>query len=102
MLDSRVAPQVRADVLATDREHKRLLAAAAATGIEQRLKAAKRGWYALSPGWVDERKQEVHFFLNPMEQPRYNHGWFTVAELDAWAAGHGPVMKSDQVGAKAG
>lgn len=90
---SRIAQSVLDATLERDCNHKALLDAAKATGVEEVLKAARRGWYALAPAWADPAKTSVKFFLNPREQHRFNHGWFTVAELEAWAAGHGPVMK---------
>lgn len=91
---SAVSQRVAEEVLASDIAHKQLLDAVAATGIEGRLTAAGRGWYALMPRWWGEDDQRVlKFFLNPREQRRFNHGWFTVAELDEWACGEGPVMR---------
>jgi len=93
MVDSRVPDEARENILAQDLEHKRLLDMAAATGIEERLKAAGRGWFSLAPDWADEAHETIRFWLNPYEQERYNHGWYTVEQLDAWAAGHGPIVK---------
>ena len=76
-----------------DRDRARLIVAAKATGIEERLRAAKRRWFALSPRWADEEKKAVKFWLNPTEQDQHHAGWFTVEQLDEWAAGKGPVMK---------
>jgi hypothetical protein len=94
VIASLICEETRATVLEQDIEHKRLIAAAAATGIEERLKSQGRGWYALSPAWADADKSAVHFFLNPRDQKQFNHGWFTVGELDAWAQGSGPVVKT--------
>jgi hypothetical protein len=67
--------------------------AAEATGIKKRLEDAGRRFYALSPKWVNDKKTEVHFWLNPMDQHLHNSAWVTVAELDEWIAGKGKIMK---------
>jgi hypothetical protein len=94
----------------------RLAAAAKATKIEARIRAVSEaeranrpylslghGFYALSPGWAAgfkpagrtlQTKHPVVFFLNPAQQDRYNFGWFTVEELEAWLKNTGPVVKS--------
>ena len=36
----------------------------------------------------------LRFFLNPREQNRYNHGWFSLEELKAWAGDTGPIIKT--------
>jgi hypothetical protein len=93
-----------------------LIAAAEATGIEERLKSAKTarsdgswngmccpgGYFALvpkmlSPESMKERNtvHPVEFFLNPMGQSKYNFGWFTVEELDAWLEEKGPIIKEE-------
>lgn len=66
---------------------------AEATGIEARLKAAGKKWFALSPRWANDEKTKVQFWLNPMDQKRNNAGWFDVQALDQWADGKGPVVK---------
>lgn len=77
--------------------------AAEATGIEQRLRDAGRRSYALSPKWATEikstkngevkTKYPVIFWLNPMEQDKYNFGWWTVEDLEEWIEGKGKIMK---------
>jgi hypothetical protein len=85
----------------------RLQSAALGTGIEERLKSGlKNGifglpWFALSPRWrSDNDKSSAHpviFWLNPSDQQRNNHGWFTVEELDGWIKGEGPIPKKNDV-----
>lgn len=90
---SKVPTAVADKCLKDDVAHAQLLLAAGATGIEKRLKAAKLGWYALSPAWDGSTTEpSVHFYLNPHQQDKYAGGWFTVKELDAWIEGTGPVM----------
>lgn len=93
VIASALAEAEKQDILDRDLAHKKLHDAALATGIHQVLKDAGRGWYALSPDWVDREMQtDVAFFLNPREQSKYNHGWFTTEELCEWAEGKGPVV----------
>lgn len=89
--------------------HRRLHAAADATGIAVRLAGIgplmpfgrMRPYHALAPAWIDAEtaQRSVHpvkFFLNPTEQDRNNFGWFTVEELDQWTEGRGPVPKKPE------
>lgn len=71
--------------------------AADKTGIEDRLHKGKCRYYALSPRWKSgSNKTEVVFWLNPVEQQTNNYGEFTVAELDQWINGEGPIpMKQE-------
>lgn len=63
------------------------------TGIHKRLEKAGLRYFACSPRWANDEKTEVKYWLNPMEQKIHNSAWLTVAELDEWIAGKGPVMK---------
>jgi hypothetical protein len=86
------------DMLVTDHiEDNRIEEAVIKTGIRDELKAAGRGYYALSPRfWKDEQgNEELKFFLNPHSQNQYNYGWFTVEELRQWINGQGPVIKTE-------
>lgn len=88
-------------------DHYNLRKAADATGIADRLKKAGCRYFALSPNWKKQletvlrdggeetlkTEREVIFWLNPMEQDRNNHGWYTVEQLDEWIAGTGPIPK---------
>lgn len=93
VIPSRMPAEAKAKVLARDQDNLALSQAADATGIEEMLTAAGKKWHALSPSWFDDQKDEVIFCLNPCEQHRYNHGWFTLAELQQWARNEGPVIK---------
>lgn len=75
-----------------DEDRNALREAAKATGIEDRIKAAGLRYFALSPQFAKDGT--VQFYLNPQEQNKYNYGPFTVAELDAWIQGKGPVVKT--------
>lgn len=89
-ITSRLAKDVLAQWDQHDREREKLLADAKATGVEDRLTKAGLEWFALSPR--REKDGSVVFWLNPMQQHKHNCGWFTVADLDAWIAGKGPVV----------
>jgi hypothetical protein len=89
-VDEKTAHNIRERDLAA----RRLEDAVVATGIREKLKSAGRGYFALAPTWENPEKEEgVKFFLNPHDQKRCNSGWFTVPELEQWAAGAGPVVK---------
>jgi len=49
----------------------------------------------LSPYWGwSQKKRDIVFYLNPMDQNRYNYGAFTALELAAWVYyGSGPIVK---------
>jgi len=88
---SRIPTEAKEIAREADADRFKLLEAAKKTGIEDRLKTAKREFFALSPRWKDDSKTEVIFWLNPMEQDKNNFGWYTVADLDAWIEGEGPI-----------
>ena len=77
--------------------------AAEATGIEKRLKDAGRRHYALTPSWAGgikstkdgeiKTKHPVIYWLNPIEQDKYNSGYMTVEDLEDWIEGKGKIMK---------
>lgn len=102
-IESRV-PQAEKDAFKAAHEERYLLQdAAKATGIEARLGAAGKGFFALSPAWSTSIKSTrsgeiktahpVIFFLNPRDQRGSNSGWFTVEALDLWIKGEGPIPK---------
>lgn len=111
---SQVPDRYKREMLEADEERNRLRTAAKATGIYDRLEAANAasgvtsrlfapfGYHALSPRWAEgfhpggcdlETEHPVVFFLNPTDQQKAQHGWFTVEALDAWIEGRGPVIK---------
>lgn len=74
------------------------------TGIEEKLKANDKRYFALSPRWASSIKSTsdgevktthpVIFWLNPMKQDQNNFGWFTVEQLTEWIDGKGPIPKT--------
>ncbi|MNU27383.1 hypothetical protein D3C71_157710 [compost metagenome] len=114
------------ETLRSSHEDTRLLEEAATrTGIRERVRArveatSHGGWafnspfhlYAISPGWVPEaelegdeamvragrqaifgNQREVQFFIN---NGRGIFGWYSVADLDDWLAGHGKVIEDER------
>ena len=98
---SRLPGDLVEDMARTARDLDALRAAAVKTGIEKRIKAASRwgardfdsrlGFVSLTPRWKDDTRREVVFLLNPSDQRANKYGTFSVADLDAWIAGEGPV-----------
>jgi hypothetical protein len=81
-----------------DREIFALKKAANDSGIYDLLKKSDKGYYALSPKqWNKEKPGEPLFWLNPMEQNKYNYGWFTLEDLRQWAEDKGPIMMEQKV-----
>jgi hypothetical protein len=97
VIASLVREEHKAVMLKADESRKRLLEAVKATGIEEKLKAAGKGFFedkgylALSPRWVDEKETAIHFWLNPNDQRKDNCGWFTLQDLLDWIEGKGPI-----------
>ncbi len=101
MIVSRVSQEVKDAIMEDHIAYNKLMQAVADTGIEELLKQHNKRWYALMPHWCDdtfetivETKYNVVFFLNPWERHKYNYGWFTVEELQAWTREEGPVCKN--------
>lgn len=94
MLDSRVTDDVRENVLLADLKHKRLIELVKTSGIEERLRAAGKHWFALVPSWADEAETSIRFWLNPVDQRRYRAGWFTPEDLEDWVHDRGRVLKA--------
>jgi len=87
---------------AADEDYLNLLDASEKTGIKQKLEAAGKNYYALSPRWStgfkdDDTKTEhpVVYWLNPEDQRGNNAGWFTVEQLLEWIDGKGPIPKAE-------
>lgn len=81
-----------------------------ASDVIPALRAAKLNWYALGGDPGTERCPRprrfsqnddgiIRVWLNPVDQYRYNSGWFSADDLRAWARGEGPVMKKTKAGA---
>lgn len=87
----------KVEVLQSDLQYKRLIETFEATGIEKKLKEAGKHWYALSPRF--DKNGELKAWLNPQEQSKYTHGWFSIEELSLWAENKGPVLKPKQAAA---
>ena len=93
---SRVPEDLLTQMKEADDDHLNLVKAAEATDIKEKLRAAGKRYFALSPRWksADEAAESEHpvvFWLNPMEQQENNFGWFTVEQLLEWIDGKGPI-----------
>lgn len=97
VMNQRLSPELMTSVRERDEAFQRLHDAKAASGVEQMLKSKGLDWYALSPAWQYEENSGLIFFLNPAEQKKYAHGWFTEEELRQWAEGRGPVLDSRDI-----
>jgi hypothetical protein len=75
--------------LTTDVDNEQIKKEFAATGIEEKLKKAGKGYFALSPR--RDKDGSLMYWLNPMEQKQNNCGWFKLNELEAWAKNEGPI-----------
>ncbi len=101
---SRVPEEHLLKMKEADEDYLNLEEAVERTGIEEKLKEAKKGYYALRPMWASRIKStkdgEIKtqhpaiFFLNPYEQKDNNSGWFTVEQLLDWIDGKGPIPKA--------
>jgi len=90
-----------------DMDCQNLLEAAKKTGIEERLRKADKHWFSLSPRWAKDfkfgvggnrpaTKYAVVFWLNPMEQDKYNANWMRVEDLEDWLENKGAVIRGAQ------
>lgn len=77
------------------------LAEANVKGLEDRLHAAGKSWFALHPCWNNFRNKDGElrttkypfiFWLNPREQKKYKWGYVTFEELEQWIEDKGTIM----------
>lgn len=89
-------------MLEVDLEKEKLQDASDATGIKKKIddlnnkSGDKFKYLALTPGWAkkeDKTSHRVKYWLNPWNEDKFNHDWFTVEQLDLWLQDKGPVMK---------
>tara|TARA_B100000678_G_scaffold175888_1_gene146700 strand:- start:1597 stop:2472 length:876 start_codon:yes stop_codon:yes gene_type:complete len=116
-ITSRMPEEARKALDDSDEEARKLREAVEKTGITSKIEKNRdklQSWssgpayHALSPRWTSsfknvgrngetvelKTKHPVVFFLNPARQKDFNHGWFTVEELEMWLKGKGPVIKA--------
>lgn len=93
MIASRLPTDVLQEMWNIDEDAWELQCAAEATGIIQFLKAKGKSWYCLEPRWKNKDRKEFWFWLNPMDQHRYNYGFYTVEELRLWGEDKGPIVR---------
>jgi len=96
---SKLPKEIIDNIYEKDKDYFKLQVTAKATGIYELLdKAGKgnfKGYFALSPRWKDENKEEVVFWLNPYDQRNNNSGWYTVNDLKDWIEGKGKIPKNN-------
>lgn len=97
VIASTLSDELRAQVAEADRAALALETAVANSGIRDLLKAAERGYHALSPSWLDEEGSELIFFLNPRGQDKYAPGWFSIHDLQEWAQEKGSVLDGKEI-----
>jgi hypothetical protein len=92
----RIPIEARTEAERTDRSHMRLVEADEKTGIKDKLRAAKKEYFALSPRWNDPEDESKGFsyWLNPYDQDKNNANWCTLADLEDWIKGVGKIPKS--------
>jgi hypothetical protein len=87
---SRLPKEVVDNWEAKDKEEEQLQKDFDATGIEEKLKKAGKGYFALAP----KRKKDgsLKFWLNPEKQNIYRAGWVTLEDLELWIQDKGPIL----------
>jgi hypothetical protein len=90
---SRLPDDYKLEWNSKDKDSIELDKAAAETGIYEKLEAADKRFFALSPRWKDKENKKVVFWLNPYDQQNNESGWYTVEDLTDWIKGEGPIPK---------
>lgn len=67
------------------------------TGIHDILEKAGKKFFYCGPSRL---KDGIKFWLNPYDQKKYNHGWYTLEELKEWCQDKGPVVNGRSNGSK--
>ena len=93
-LSEKLDAKTKSDLMSSDYNAWELKKEAENLGIEEALIKAKKEYHALRPAWKDDKKTVVHFWLNPYDQQKYNHGWYSVEELKDWINEKGPIIKT--------
>jgi hypothetical protein len=101
LIASRVPKSISKDWCDSDKNVEALDEESKKTKIHSVLEKAGKTFHALSPAWVSEIEDaktihKVVYWLNPKEQKKYSHGWFTVEDLEDWSNDTGNVIKKDK------
>lgn len=91
VLASMMSDSEKAQLALADQAARELYHAAVDTGIYELLNKSGRSYRSLTPEWFDTAHDEVVFFLEPADFTLVNRGWFSLEELQAWAAGQGQL-----------
>lgn len=102
MLADKVSDEIKDRVAEGDREYIQLIKDVNATGIEKKLREAKKGYFALSPRRITAEqaqelgtKYQIRFWLNPEQQRQNNSAWVTVEDLEDWIQDKGIIPKKE-------
>jgi hypothetical protein len=90
---SRLPDDFKSEWNSKDKDSIELDKAAANTGIYEKLEAADKRFFALSPRWKDKESKKVIFWLNPYDQANNESGWYEVEDLLDWIDGKGKIPK---------
>jgi hypothetical protein len=101
LIISKTPEELCAHMEAKDKEHDSVQGMMAATGIEDLLRKAGKQWFSLRPRLANEEERKhtgcsVVFWLNPMQQDKYNSMWCSLEQLKLWAMEKGPIVKSKE------
>lgn len=91
LLKSKLSNEVIENIKKLHISNAKLEKAVADTGIRERLRAAKKRYFALSPRWKDDAEVEIIYWLNPEEQRNNHSGWFTLQDLEDWINDTGKI-----------
>ena len=90
---SRIPEEIKKKMYDTDMSEARLEEAVKKDGVSEKLAAAGKLYFGLSPRWKDEKEEKVLYWLNPYDQENDNFGLFTLQDLLDWTKGEGPIPK---------
>lgn len=61
--------------------------------LKKQLDQAGKHWIHLGTWTYDAENDTIRFLLNPIQQERYEYGWYTLDELRLWLDDKGPVTE---------
>lgn len=73
--------EVKDLILQADLDSERLKKMSKKTRMQERLEKAGRSVHSIKPGWNDDEKTAIWFWVNPVSDPS---GWYTIEELERW------------------
>ncbi|MFA6097427.1 MAG: hypothetical protein WC788_07420 [Candidatus Paceibacterota bacterium] len=94
---SRVPEEIKKKMYDADMSEARLEEAVKKEGASEKLAAAGKLYFGLSPRWKDDSEKEVLYWLNQYDQDNDNFGLFTLQDLLDWTKGKGPIPKQKEL-----